>query len=206
METIKIINPKLTEAKYTKLLKDIDDEFIDQIQDSFNEFDEDDKLLDMFLRKYRYYEICDKEESVFVQCVRDVFYEYLDYYTELLTNYNKEYDYALGNKKTMTRTDTTESNKNGTVAAENDNVHREYDLPNKVVDASSEDGYLTAKDTNKGSSSASTEENNSSEYGSSIETVYHDEFLDLKRKYLNQIRNVYEEFADKFKDCFLHIY
>ena len=125
METIQIINPQLNKAKYTTLLKDIDTEVLDRIADVMGDFNTENELFDMFMSKYRYYEICDKDEEVFLQCVTDVYNEHVQYYTELMTNYTKEYDYATGNKKTMSRTDTTESNKNGTVDAENNSTHRE---------------------------------------------------------------------------------
>ena len=37
-------------------------------------------------------------------------------------------------------------------------------------------------------------------------TEFNNEFIDLKNKYMNQIRNVYREFAMKFKECFYQVY
>lgn len=199
-------NTKLATAKYTTLLKDVTENTLSSITLLFNTFGVQETLLNMFLSKYRYNEICDKDESIFIQCVTDVFNEYKDYYTEMLTNYTKQYDYATGNKKVITRTDSSHSEGVSDTTNTNNSANRNYDMPNKVVNPDDESGYLTSKDTHDGNSNVNTENENSSTYDSSVTTEYKNEFLDLKRKYLSQIRNLYSEFADRFMDCFLHVY
>lgn len=196
----------LTEAKYTKLLNDIGEDTYDEIHDLFQAFDETEGLIDMFYSMYRYYEICDIDETVFLQCITDVYKEYHDYYLELKTNYDKEYDYSTGNKRIVQRQDSSSSESSRSAEGTSNNTNREYDLPNKVVDPNTEDGYLTGKTTDNGGNTLDESKTASAELDSSVTTIFADEFLDLKRKYLNQIRNVYKEFVDKFKVCFLHIY
>ena len=64
------------------------------------------------------------------------------------------------------------------------------DLPNKKIDA--DDIYLYPNDGNKGTSTTTTTDNAL--------------MLRMKREYLRQIRNLYNEFAMKFTDCFIHIF
>lgn len=143
-----------------------------------------------------------------------------------------------------------------------DRTVRDYDLPNHVVNASSEDGYLTSKtkegtsttnesekdtsesheDTETGTSSnttskqdASTTERTSgettsgttsgtssssssgtastsgessggSDYDMSTRTIDPKDFYKVKKEILDMVRNVIHEFADKFEDCFLHVF
>lgn len=44
------------------------------------------------------------------------------------------------------------------------------------------------------------------DYESDIETTHNDLFLEQKQKYIEQLRDLYNEFARRFSDCFLHIY
>ena len=67
--------PKLTEPIYTKLLKDVSTNVLDAIETTLDdEFSvaENVSMYDVFLSMYRYYEICDADETVFYQLVSDV--------------------------------------------------------------------------------------------------------------------------------------
>lgn len=206
MNTIDRINVSLTEAKYTKLYINTLPSTKTGIQAIFLNFNHDSDLYNMFLSMYRYYEICDEDDTVFISCISDKFNEYKAYYKELYDNYTKEYDYAVGNKKVVSRSDTSHSESDDNVVSSNASTDKQYDLPNKVVDPDEENGYLTGKDTHDGSSSVNNTTDHDSTYGSTITTEYKDEFLTLKRQYLNQIRNLYHEFCEKFKECFIQIY
>lgn len=205
----------INEAKYTYLLNQlVNGEGPDgpshiiwnRIMAQFSSFDSTNTLADMFLSMYRYYEICDKDASVFYQCVVDTYNEHMQYYKDLKSNYDKEYDYSTGNRKIVSRSDESRNtNKNDTISKSN-GTSRDFDLPNKVVNPNSEDGYLTGKKTSERKDEANNESESETSYDSSITTIYMDEFLTLKNKYLNQIRNLYHEFCEKFYDCFLHIY
>lgn len=197
-------NPQINKANYTTLLKDIDASKLLSIKNLFLTFNNNNDLYDMFINTYRYYEINDEDEEVFVQCVNDVFNTHLDYYKELYNNYTKQYDFATDNKRITTRNDNSSSykNDNNTINTSNDESH--YDLPNKVV--SSPDGYKDSVIKDTGSTNTSSESNSGNDYESEIITKYDNEFLSLKRQYLAQIRNVNYEFCTKFIDCFLKVY
>ena len=202
------LTPKvnLNEAKYTTLLKDISLSYNSAIQLLFNSFTNNSSLYDMFISMYRFNEICDKDEAIFYTCVSDVFNEFKEYYKELYNNYVKQYDYATGNTRVVERHDTGHSESNDHTYGSSESTGRNYDLPNKVVNPNEEDGYLTSKDKRDGSNQVNNITDHDNTYGSTVTTKYNNEFLDLKRKYLNQIRNLYHEFCEKFKDCFIHVY
>lgn len=163
------------------------------------------KLLNMIKSIFRYHEIGSDDDDEFYQFMTDVFNENKDYYIDLITNYSKAYDYATNNKRTVSRSDTYSKSANVISSNSGNNEHTEYELPNKITD----DSYKNAPssistDDNSGSTSSSTSGNT---VGTSTTIyTYDNELLDLKRKYINQIRNVYEEFANKFKECFIMIY
>lgn len=127
------------------------------------------------------------------------------YYAELIENYNKAYDYATGNKRRTERYDNWHRSGEKHSSGGSDGEHTEYELPNKVV-ATTYKNTPSSIDTDNGNSH-SDEADTSDTSGSSVNTVIYDnEFLDLKRKYLAQIRNVYEEYADEIEECFYSIY
>ena len=198
--------PKINEANYTVLFKDISTDNMNAIQLLFSTFNSNYDLYNMFISMYRYYEINDSDESVFKQCVIDVFNEYKSYYKELYDNYTKQYDYATGNKRVVSRSDTSSSTKQEIVNTSSSNDSKHYDLPHKTVDDTITDGYIDDITKDSGSGSSTGSGNSSNTYGSIVTTQYDNEFLSLKRQYLAQIRNVYREFCLKFNDCFLKIY
>lgn len=127
------------------------------------------------------------------------------YYNELISNYNKAYDYSIGNKRRTERYDDWHRSGEKHTSGGSDGEHTEYELPNKVV-ASTYKNTPSSIDTDDGHSH-SDEADSSNTSGSSVTTVtYDNEFLDLKRKYLAQIRNVYEDYADEVKECFYLIF
>lgn len=161
-------------------------------------------LLDMLNSVYKYYEIGDNDEMF--QFMYDTFCEYSTYYKEIIDNYTKEYDYALNNKRTMYKTDELNMVGNTKIDTENSGSSTDYQLPNKVIDEEryrSTPSSITDND-NKGSSDKKYD-NNTTRVSEHV-TEFNNEFIDLKNKYMNQIRNVYHEFAMKFKDCFYQIY
>ena len=198
--------PKINEANYTTLLKDISPENLTAIQNKFNEFIGNSDLYDMFMVMYRYYEINDTDESVFLQCVFDTFYEHKAYFKELYDNYTKEYDYATGNKRITSRNDSSESSKTEDISSTDENTRKHYDLPHKDIQDQLINGYIDDVVKNNGGSTSNAESSGSNTYDSVVTTEYKNEFLTLKRQYLNQIRNVNHEFCERFHDCFLSVY
>ena len=171
-----------------------------------------DDLLAMLYNIFAFYEIGSDEEShnylssEFKDFITTTCHEYAAYYKEVITNYRKEYDYALNNKRVMYKTDELNMVGNTKIDTQNNGSSTDYQLPNKVVDEEryrSTPSSITDND-NKGSSDKKYDNNTTriSEHT----TEFNNEFIDLKNKYMNQIRNVYREFAMKFKDCFYQIY
>jgi len=155
---------------------------------------------------YNFYEIGSDDNDEMAMFLEDTIYLKYRYYKELYDNYTKEYNYATGNKKTVARTDHYEREGNYSKSGTNGGDHTEYELPNKVIPANqykntpSSIGSDDFTNTDEGENSSTTDGT------STIVTTYDNEFLDLKRKYLAQIRNLAEEFANTFKECFYIIY
>ena len=136
------INPELSVAKFTKLFKDIQDNtilgaFYECLQEEYedvlvslevNTGSGYESLQNELLEKYRYYEICDNEVAVFVQCLWDIFHEYKHEFIQLATNYYKEYNYEVGNRKRTIRRDISEGNRDSTSANTSSNIDKKYDI------------------------------------------------------------------------------
>ena len=120
------------------------------------------------------YEISGETIGEFKMFLLDTFTLHKDYYEDMITNYDKEFDYTTG----IVRTSETDAK----------DIHVE--LPNKKIDEN--DIYKYPNDANKGNTVITNRDNSL--------------FLRMKREYLRQIRNLYNEFAMKFTDCFIHIF
>lgn len=199
-------NPRINVANYTTLLKDTSATTLQSIKSIFHTFNSNDDLYDMFLELYRYYEINDEDETVFLQCIMDTFRSHLPYFVELYNNYTKQYDFAVDNVRTTTRIDTSSTAKQEIVNNTTANTSKHYDLPHKSVSDEMVDGYIDDVTKENGSVATTGSGNTSNNYDSSVTTKYDNEFLSLKRQYLAQIRNVNYEFCLKFNDCFLQVY
>ena len=207
------------EAKYTMLFKDwlstnttepplpvvtYRDLLKSELNNKYSNVDAN-TLVKMLENVYNYYEIGTDEKFTMLLFLRDVFNEYGPYYNELIGNYNKEYDYAKNNKRVVRRNDTLNIAGSSKLDNHTDGKNTEYVLPNKVTD----DNYESTpsgitKDVNDYKQDKVYDNNTTRD--SETETEFNNEFIDLKNKYLNQIRNVYREFAMKFKECFYQIY
>lgn len=196
----------LTEAMYTKLLNDIGNDNLVSIKNTLHNFDNTDNLYNHFISKYRYYEICCDDISVFLTVVSDVFNEHHDYYKQLLDTYNINLAVDKLTQKTSNRTDNNSAISANDGYTNTDNTHREFDLPNKTISSDDEDGYLTGKDTTGNEVEFHNGEARTNTYISDNTSVDNRDFIRLKREYLAHIRDIYEDFTDEFYDCFLHIY
>lgn len=145
------------------------------------------------------------EEKYFYQCIEDTFYQHVNYYLELAKTYYKKFDFTTANKRRVHREDSgsssVESSSEGEGSTENDT----YGLPNKQVN-NLKDGYLTNVEKGSSSDSSSSSRSGETSLESDVVTTYDNEYLDLKRQYVRQMRNLLLEFVDKFDDCFLHVY
>ena len=196
---------------YTELQDRLDD-----VLETFTDINRNDLLLAIF-DKYRLSDINIPSKGINQEYTTDELNEFADdlvsiirlkapYYNELIKNYKKEYDYATGNKKIVARED--HYTRSGTTEFEgsNDDKTVHYDLPNKNVNPDTYASNPSEMDTDHGENSNTTTIDHASDGTSDIVTTYANEVLDLKRKYLAQIRNVYEEYADECKECFYLIY
>lgn len=186
---------------------DVRDQFEDLEQivaDSFDDYAIA-TLEEMLGARWNDYEMVEEENATLHNYFKDFFTENLVNYSQLLQNYRKEYDYATGNKRIVTRNDNINIQGQRDIASKDNNKHTDYELPNKVTDDNYESTpSAIGKDASE--SESSNTYNNETSHSSSVETEYKNEFLDLKNKYLNQIRDVIREFANKFELCFQLVY
>ena len=200
--TIRLNDPYY--PKYTIIFRDSLWVTKNRISEILSQFDGTDKLFEMVLSKYALYEIVLGDVFVLYDMFNDIYNEHSQYYKELLENYNKAYDYAIGNKRRTIRHDHSSNEKDSNRNASSTDINDEYDLPNKKVNTP--EGYLTGRNKSNISDNSNYSEAGENDYDSEVSVIYDNEFLDLKRKYLAQIRNVYSEFAEKFNECFIKVF
>ena len=167
-------------TKYTMTYKEFcsfNQEWIDEVI-SLSTSEKSQKLKDAIYNTFAIYEISGETIGEFKEFFKDTFNLHKDYYEELITNYEKEFDYASAIRS-----------KSGSKTTNQD---IEVELPNKVIDE--DDIYKYPNNGSKGTVQSENWNDNPSE------------FIRLKNQYLRQIRNCYNEFAMKFSDCFIHIY
>lgn len=209
--------PKINEAHYTLLFKDVDSSVLDNIETLFyQQFDKNLELSDfdsptvtlyeVFCSKYRYYEVNESQDiSVFAQSVYDTFMEHKDYYYRLALAYYRNFDFTTANKRRVHREDSGTTQVNTSTESEGNTENDTYGLPNKKVD-NLKDGYLTNVEKGTSHDAADSTREGTTSLASDVVTTYDNEYLDLKRQYVRQLRNLMLEFVDKFEDCFLHVY
>lgn len=163
------------------------------------------KLKNALISEYNLYEIGGETEEMFMIMFADVFNQWKDYYEERISAYEKQYDYTVGNRRRTIKSSTigTSGSQDGNESS--NNKHTDIELPNKVVSQDYE-GYPNAINKDVASGNNHREYENETNLDDEVTTIFDDEFLDLKNKYLAQLRNIYLEFAKKFKECFILIY
>lgn len=134
------------------------------------------QLQDTFTAYFNDYEIGGETPEMFQQFLWDTFTKNYYYYQEYIDTYETKINFLDGYKSTKTETDNGQS--------------RNYDLPHKQV--SSEEGYLTFM--------------NKTNVSNTITKTGGANVVDQKFTYLKRLRNVYTEFVEQFKCCFLLIY
>lgn len=150
---------------------------------------------DMLISMWGVYEIAGETEDEQKLFMLDTFNQHKQYYLELLTNYEKEFSWWLdGYKRTVSHTGTS------TVTASGKDTELHIDLPNKVVSSDNYENYPSTVDVTKPGSTTTTTPNLTTTYENT------EEFISKKREYMNQIRNIYAEFASRFYDCFLGVF
>lgn len=135
------------------------------------------KFLKQLVAVWGVYDIAGETIGEFKTFIKDEFDTQLPYFEEMLDAYEREIDYLDG-LKTITK---------GTTHNEGITV----DLPNKVVGDSVYD-YPDSGNKDDGNST--------------IERTDNSRAITLKVRYMQQIRDLYREFAFRFKHCFIHIF
>lgn len=128
--------------------------------------------------KYRDYDFAYTSEGDCKDAIDDIITLNGNYYKEMLSNYKKEFDYTSGITKTTTN--------------EGENTELLVDLPNKVID--SNDYFKYPSNANNDKQSLTVTQTDPSRM------IY------LKNQYLRQVRNLYDEFAEKFRILFMNTY
>lgn len=147
-----------------------------------------------------------------------------DYYIEKLNAYETQIN-MLDGAKVVTTTNVVEENTTNTTGSSETTTDNEahdhitstnntYDLPRKQVNEG--DGYLTSKttddrqdDSDYNTKVVGTTQNDGTAHNTSTGTTTTTggiNVIQLKKDYLDLLRNVYEEFANEFKTCFCLIY
>lgn len=194
-------------AKYTETLLEFNINNPTFLEDTLvmSTTEKSQKLINAVIAMYNVYEIGSETEDLFKLNFADVFALWKDYYEEKITAYEKAYDYSTGNRRTYSRENTIDTSGEKDSSDSSDNKHTEIELPNKKVDTSYE-GYPNDISKDDSSSEGHTDYTSKTEMLDLSTTTYHDEFIDLKNKYIKQIKSMYNEFASKFKECFMLIY
>lgn len=152
------------------------------------------KFKKIFKARYNTKSIAGETIELFKIYIDDTFSQYVDYYNELLDIYEEELNYNDGIKVTRTHIDTGDSQDTNNSSSEN----RIIDLPNSST-TGEYDTQKTKNETNAGLHN---------EYSKNIEETVTGgvNVVEQRKKALEFIRNIYLEFADKFKDCFAFVY
>lgn len=153
--------------------------------------------------------------------------DFLDGYKQTVVesnNRSRNELYNTNKSHTDTNTETATSSGSRTTNVSDNTKDKDYNLPHKQVDEVS--GYLSSQHDKdyesdidvSGSGTMSTNENKSGEEEEKRNnTITANDYttvtktgganvVDQKFNYMNKLRNVYSEFAEKFSVCFLQVY
>lgn len=159
---------------------------------TFNKQDYADEMISVLKGRFNSYEISGETEDLFKQFFTDTFNQWKTYYIEILNSYYDEWKVKDG----ITRNVISRNDVNG--STDTDDTNTFYDLPHKVTTEAENFPDNTTK--NKGK----TTNSNTNEYSST--TTDNSNYLTQKARYINMIRNIYNEFASRFEDCFIHLF
>ena len=188
-------------------------EFLAAITTDFGQFAEEMKTV--LYARWHEYEIAGETVGEQGDFILQTYYENRSYYKEMFDNYYKQFDYATTGLRKVVEMHSTNTNTGSVVddgsssnTDETRGIH--VDLPNKQIDP--DDIYTYPSDADKSNSESSTSNHNTRDIenqGASDTTntyVDNTRFLEMKARALRLIRNLYLDFAEKFSDCFIHIF
>ena len=191
--------PNYPYARYTKTFLQFIDENPTFLTDTINAntFGKQvyaDDLIDCLKANFNFYEIGGETEDTFKTYFEDSFNKWRKYYIEMLDAYTKVWDYTNGTKRKVTNTSEGRSDTSG-----NDGSTF-YDLPHKELATNEFKKYPDNITENTNTSNNRYDNRNVSEYDDS--RLY----LDQKAQYMSMIRNISNEFCERFKECFIMLY
>lgn len=168
------------------------------------------KFKKMFMSRYDIYEIGGETIPLFKRYLENTFNMKKDYYQELINDYENKIDYLNGYVSHIETNDNYEHselyNRNNT--AENvttDNTNN-IDLPNKQTNAE----YITSKVKRDNSQNVDISEVTKNTRTRKNDVIVNKtggvNILQQKEYYQKYLKNVYLDFVDEFKTCFVLIY
>ena len=205
-------------AKYTMCFKDVytikPSIFNDMMMSTTARTD---KLIGMLKAKYDLYEISGETIQEFQLFLTNKFLQYVDYYEQLLNAYDAEFDWQDGDVETFdlteehddTSTLTPRTKRETTVTPQNDATSDEYDLPRSASAENRPSGRTISRDSTVKTESQVTEGTDEVHDVKEKTNTGNRKLVNLveqRKKYLDSVRNLYLEFADRFKPCFIQIF
>lgn len=176
------------------------------------------KLKEMLYAKYFNWEIAGETIQEFRLFMETKFQQYADYYAELLNAYEEEFDWkdgdvetdAYGISKGNTREFTPRTKYRETVTPGVVSTTDNYDLPRSASSenrpssrsVSTPSGNSVTETEGLEGKDTTTDAGNESHTG----TRKHANLVKQRQWYLDSIRNVYAEFAEKFAVCFCNLF
>ena len=186
-------------AKYTIQFRDVLELYptlLDELQ--FTNEDDTIKFIKMLKNKWFIYEIGGETIEEFKTYLTTTFNEYIEYYEEMLNAYKTEINMLDGIKTSIaydeTKQQDTSLDNSGT------SEDKTFGLPNKTTSTD----YLTERGTINNTARETFSDTTTKNH--SIQRTGGVNVIELKREYMNLIRNLYSEFADKFQKCFITLY
>ena len=162
------------------------------------------KFKEVLKGKFNLYEIGLETPHLFQEALVNKLAVKKDYYLELIEAYETNIKNLMldGLVSTTTTEHTGEGTNSNTVTPRTKTESIHYDLPRSIA----ADNYPSSKDTSEVVSGTDSSEGSYSDEFTNESTTKTGNAIDQKVKYMKMLRNVWEEFANEFKSCFLDLY
>lgn len=160
------------------------------------------KFKEMFVARWDIYEIGGETLALTKRFFKNKFDVYKDYYQELINDYDNKINYLDGiiHSETVSYSENRDISDTGNVI--NTENLENIDLPNKQT----QQNYVTSKVNDTKGTSVDTHKDDD-KFGNTLISRNGDvNILEQKIKYQNYLRNIYLEFVERFKNCFVLIY
>lgn len=206
-------------AKYTSCLYNVLDDYPNLLENlTMSTEERTTRFKDTFVAMWFNYEIGLETIGLFKLTLEQRFNRYKNYYEELLDTYETNINFLDGIKSTRTISETNlkddtdvasstraltrdETKTLGESTTTLPRVQTANSIPSSKVDGTTEISDTTNDSVNYNNTKTINEERTLTETKTGDENV-----IKLKVEYMNQIRNLYEEFSKEFKSCFIQIF